>query len=313
LIVPLHLLFPLFSSIVFVVGMIYAKNAIARGSSPWTGTFLANFWLALSWGVFALITGRFLPVAVWWQAALVAGSFVLGQVLTYLAYKHGDVSVATPIFGVKVIMVALMVSAWANEEIPGRVWIGAVLATVGVGFVQSGTRVPTASAQHNPQKTILTIVLALGAAICMSLFDVGLQAWVFRQPNPAVLATKFLPTVFVATGLLLLRGVAVGRPPFSSEGAWHDEADRDWNSADGCQCAEHVLVVVSLRRCDSDQHRVCPPRTLGGGPGLGAGSVLWRPGISSLDASHAAATLRRRVVDGFGAGGADGEVSGRST
>ena len=112
---PLHLLFPLFSSIVFVVGMIYAKNAIARGSSPWTGTFLANFWLAVSWGVFALITGRFLPVAVWWQAALVAASFVLGQVLTYLAYKHGDVSVATPIFGVKVIMVALMVSAWANE------------------------------------------------------------------------------------------------------------------------------------------------------------------------------------------------------
>jgi drug/metabolite transporter (DMT)-like permease len=201
LIVPLHLLFPLFSSIVFVVGMIYAKNAIARGSSPWTGTFLANFWLAVSWGIFALITGRFLPVAVWWQAALVAASFVLGQVLTYLAYKHGDVSVATPIFGVKVIMVALMVSAWANEEIPGRVWIGAVLATVGVGFVQSGTRSPTATAQHDLRKTILTIVLALGAAVCMSLFDVGLQAWVFRQPNPAVLATKFLPTVFVATGL----------------------------------------------------------------------------------------------------------------
>ena len=90
---PLHLLFPLFSSIVFVIGMIFAKNAIARGSSPWTGTFLANFWLAISWGSFALITGRFLPIAVWWQAALVAGSFVLGQVLTYLAYKHGDVSV----------------------------------------------------------------------------------------------------------------------------------------------------------------------------------------------------------------------------
>ena len=65
---PLHLLFPLFSSIVFVIGMIYAKNAIARGSSPWTGTFLANFWLAIFWGSFALITGRFLPIAFWWQA-----------------------------------------------------------------------------------------------------------------------------------------------------------------------------------------------------------------------------------------------------
>ncbi|HAM24525.1 MAG TPA: hypothetical protein DCM51_03055 [Actinobacteria bacterium] len=107
---PLHLLFPLFSSVVFVFGMLNAKRAISLGASPWTSTVLANFWLAAGWGLCGVLTGQLLPAAGWWQAALVALSFVAGQVFTYFAYQFGDVSVATPVFGVKVIIVAVLLS-----------------------------------------------------------------------------------------------------------------------------------------------------------------------------------------------------------
>ena len=194
---PSHLFFPLFSSVIFVIGMMFAKNAITRGASPWTSTFLANLCLALSWAIFGLVRGELLPVSGWWQATLVALAFVLGQMFTYLAFQYGDISVATPIFGVKVLIVAAMISVMADEPVPGRVWIGAFLATVGVGFVQAGTSSKSSAIGLTPGKAVLTVIMALLAGISLSLFDVGLQTWGRHWG-----AETFLPAMFVATGIL---------------------------------------------------------------------------------------------------------------
>lgn len=193
---PYHLLFPLFSSFVFVFGMLFAKQAISRGASPWTSTFLANLWLALSWAGVGLWNREFLPLAGWWQAGLVGLSFVLGQLFTYLAFQHGDVSVATPVFGVKVIIVAIILAVLTHEKIAFRVWVGAALATVGVGFIQAGAG-SVSKGGMTAGKAMLTILLALLAAISLSLFDAGLQTW-----GKSWGARQFLPAMFIATGLL---------------------------------------------------------------------------------------------------------------
>ena len=93
---PLHLLFPLASSFGFVLAMLFTKQATSRGASPWTGTFLANLWLALGWGlVFTLQEDR-LPMEGWWQAALIGAAFVVGQLLTYLAFGKPVISTRCP-------------------------------------------------------------------------------------------------------------------------------------------------------------------------------------------------------------------------
>lgn len=192
---PLHLLFPLASSILFVLGMLFAKKAISGGASPWTTTFVSNAWLAGSWAVVAVLNGEYLPVPVWWQAAVVGFAFVAGQLLTYLAFQHGDVSVATPVFGAKVVIVAILLSLLAGESVEARVWFGAVLAAVGVAVVQAGARSPSRghlTAGH----AALTVLLALSAAVSLSLFDIGLQTW-----GPQWGAGRFLPAVFIFTGL----------------------------------------------------------------------------------------------------------------
>lgn len=192
---PVHLLFPLLSSVLFVLGVLFAKKSIAGGASPWTNTFLSNIWLAICWAIVASVQGSFLPVTEWWHAALVGLAFVMGQLLTYLAFQQGDVSVATPVFGVKIVMVAIALSLVAGESVAGRVWLGAILATVGVAIVQSGTG--TAGGQHTLHKAVLTIVLALGACLSLTLFDIGLQTWGRRAG-----AGQFLPAMFLSVGLL---------------------------------------------------------------------------------------------------------------
>jgi len=192
----LHLLFPLFSSLLFVIGALFAKQAAVRGASPYTSTVLSNLCLALFWGIFGLVRAGGLPPAAWGAAVAIALAFVVGQLCTYLAFQYGDVSLATPIFGVKIVIVAVISSLLAEKAIEPRIWIASVLAAVGVGVVQASGKV----AAHNRTsagRVAATIALALLAATSLSLFDVGLQICGRRYG-----AEPFLVTMFVFTGLL---------------------------------------------------------------------------------------------------------------
>lgn len=236
--VPYHLLFPLFSSVCFVFGVMLAKQAFRRGVTPWTGTFLGNFWLAVFWGLVAAVRGQVIPTESWGIAAVIGLMFVLGQVFTYLAFQFGDVSVATPLFGLKVLMVAALSAFGTGVPVGGKVWLAGGLATMGVILIQwSGRRrTPPAADRHAPQtggdhaaddhaadnhaddkhsnqaqssstsvpppaggSKLLTVVLALSAAFALSLFDVSLQKWAHDYSG-----YDFLPVMFGAAGLLSL-------------------------------------------------------------------------------------------------------------
>ena len=188
--VPYHLLLPLFSSVVFVLGMMLAKQAIGRGASPWTGTFLGNVWIAALWLTVAVTRQAIVPVEFWGQAATVGLFFVLGQVFTYLAFQIGDVSVATPVLGAKVLIVAALSATMSGQPVKLQVWIAAVLATIGIALIQQSDR------HQRTDRRGLTIVLALLAALSLSSFDIFLQTW-----GPSWNSREFLPVAFAFTAL----------------------------------------------------------------------------------------------------------------
>lgn len=193
---PYHLLFPLFSSILFVLGMMLAKQAIDRGASPWTGTFLGNLWLALIWAGIAAFRGEIVSSAAWWPAATCGFLFVLGQLLTYLAFQFGDVSVAAPVFGVKVLLVAGLTSLITGEDVSGKIWCAGAMATTGIVLIQWSGGSPSERRQRSSRRNI-TVALALSAAFSLSLFDVSLQRWGAQWDTLA-----FLPAMFGAAMLL---------------------------------------------------------------------------------------------------------------
>ena len=191
-----HLLFPLYSSIAFVIGITLAKQAITKGASPWTAVFLGNVWLTIFCSASAIVRGEFAPPSAWIAATGIGALFLGGQVLTYLAFQRGDVSIATPVLGLKVLIVALFSIAIGGQAVPGRIWVAALLASCGIGLVQAS------GGNSEPRNRWLTIGLASLAALALSLFDVSLQWAGSRWDSKLLLPFVFLAALVLSLGLL---------------------------------------------------------------------------------------------------------------
>lgn len=190
---PLHLLLPFAASALFVVGLMLIKKAGGSGVSPWTVTFIANIWAAIAFSTLLLMGGPGQPIALVWQPAAIAVLYIAGQFFTFMALSHGDVSVATPVFSIKVLLVAALVTVIAGETLPQAVWAAAALATLGIVLVQQSN----SSSTHS--RVAFTVVFALLAATTFSLFDVLVQRWA-----PAWGPGRFLPIAFGIAALLSL-------------------------------------------------------------------------------------------------------------
>ena len=143
---PLHLLLPLAASALFVVGLMLIKKAGSYGVGPWTVTFVANLWAAFVFSTLLLMGGPGQPLSQLWQPTVIGVLYILGQVFTFVALSRGDVSVATPVFSVKVLLVAVLVTVIAPEQLPAGVWVAAALATA--THFRIAPRVRSASARR---------------------------------------------------------------------------------------------------------------------------------------------------------------------
>lgn len=186
---PVYLFLPLLSSLLYVCGALFLKQAAGHGVGVWRTTFVTNLICGLAFNVLWFLGGTFPEATVWWQPALVALLFVGGQTLSFLAIDRGDVSVVTPVLGIKVVLVAVFVTLVIREPVRGALWIAAVLSSMGILFLNRGG---TGHARHHSTSTIL---IAMLAACCYSMFDVLVQKW-----SPGWGAGRFLPMLmwFVA-------------------------------------------------------------------------------------------------------------------
>tara|TARA_R110002049_G_scaffold2750_9_gene22360 strand:- start:28615 stop:29490 length:876 start_codon:yes stop_codon:yes gene_type:complete len=188
----MHLLLPLLASLLFVCGLILVKRTNAAGAGPVTTLFLTNIFSAIAFSFLWVMGGPGQPWQMLWQPLVIALLFMCGLVFTYAAIQLGDVSIATPVFGVKVVLVALLLTLVGRQQLPVGVWYAAGLATVGIALIQWTGR-------GHPHRVVFTVLLALSAASCFATFDVLVQRWA-----PQWGAGRFLPIVYWIVGVLSL-------------------------------------------------------------------------------------------------------------
>lgn len=208
---PPYLLIPLACGVLYVLSMLCLKRANELGVGVWRTTFLANWATALVFLPWWWHAGWApVPISFYWQPAICGLLFLTGQVLIFLAITRGDVSVATPVMGVKVILVALFSSLLLAEGVPFKWWIGAALSTSAIGLLNIG-----GGAAHRRVRE--TVLLTAASAVVYALDDVLIQRWA-----PAWGPLNFLPPMFGLMGLysFALLGFARGGLRGISGAAW---------------------------------------------------------------------------------------------
>ena len=170
----IYLLLPLASSMAYVVGALLLKRSSAFGVGLWRTTFVANVMHAVCLGPFWGL-GSPAGGGIWWQPVVTSLLFMFGQVATLRAIEKGDVSIATPVLGTKIILVALVSALLLPDPVPLKWWIAAALSVSAIVLLN---RQPSSSMTADRAASIgPTIMAALGAAVAFAFFDVLVQKW----------------------------------------------------------------------------------------------------------------------------------------
>jgi drug/metabolite transporter (DMT)-like permease len=179
----------LIAAVLYAAGAMVVKRAADFGVGAWRTAFVSNVVTALAFQPLLLLGGRWHP-ELWWQPVLVALCFIAGQWLTFVSLESGDVSVATPVLGIKILLVAFFVTLLGGDSLRPRLWIAAALATLGIALLNRRT----GAAHHHVGRTIVTAGLAAAA---FAVFDVLVQNW-----SPAWGLGRFLPLTIGIAGAL---------------------------------------------------------------------------------------------------------------
>jgi len=162
------LILPVFCSVVYAIGALLLKRSMEAGHPPRHALVTCNLAMAacslpvLFW---ANLPPPGLSVWIWLAAPACSVLFFLGQIGTFRALSGGDVSVATPILGTKVVITALLGAMFLPDGVSPNLWLGAILCTGGVALVglQPGVRTG---------KALRAVGWGLLAAAVFSLTDV---------------------------------------------------------------------------------------------------------------------------------------------
>jgi drug/metabolite transporter (DMT)-like permease len=197
----LAILIPLLCALVYVLAALTVRRGLDRGADLW-GSLVVNFWTMA--GVFLLalpFASGPVPWDLWWQPAVVGVLSFCGQTAGYKAISSGDLTIATPALGSKVLLVALLTRPLLGESVPLAWWVAAVLSFAAMVFLQSG--LPEARRDHR-----VTLAWSLLAAASFALGDVLIQRW---APRWGVF--RFMPALAGMTALLSLCLLPLVRRP----------------------------------------------------------------------------------------------------
>lgn len=193
---------PLIAGAAYAASALYTKRAAVSGGGLWRVTFLTNWGQALA--LLPLIGLAQTPMSGsdWWHVGVTSLVFFLGQLMVFAALRYGEVSVVTPVMGVKVLVVAGMAVGIANERLPSRWWGAAVIAAGAAMLLGGGLR-------GDRRRIFAGIGGGLGAAVAYSGVDILFQMWV-TPPN----LWRFTALVSLGMGVWSLLLLPVLEGPF---------------------------------------------------------------------------------------------------
>lgn len=184
-------LFPFIAAVLYAFGALALKRSSDFGIGLWRTTFVANLIVAGSFSLLWLLGGPPIEKELLWQPGVIALCLFAGQLTQFLALEKGDVSVAVPVFGLKVVLVALLTPLLVGVAVGAKLWAAAVLSVLGI------TLLNRKDAAQPPRNLRITFMAGGAGAVCFAVFDLLVQKW-----GPTWGAGRLLPCIFWINALL---------------------------------------------------------------------------------------------------------------
>jgi drug/metabolite transporter (DMT)-like permease len=196
---------PLLAAFIFTISALLLKRASELGVGLWRTAFVTNCINAVLFCILLALGGPPVRVELLWQPFCIALCLFMGLLSQFLALEKGDVSVAVPVLGLKVVVVALLAPLLTDDRVDARLWLAVLLSAVGIAVLNrkhDGRR---------PHNIGITLLAAGFTAASFALFDVLVQRW-----GPAWGVGRLLPIVFAMNGVLSLTLIARFRAPLTA-------------------------------------------------------------------------------------------------
>lgn len=260
----------------------FFKQAASRGVGPWRTALVANTVAAIGFLALWPMGGTLPAWSLWWQPLIVAFTFIGGQLLTFLALEKGDVSIVTPVMGIKLLLVALLMTLLMGSSVRLGLWIACVLGMVGVALLH---RSPHKRLKRNVHVG-RTILMSMGAGVCYAFFDVLIMKWA-----PAWGPGRFLPVVMLLSAVLSLGFLPLMRAPIT---AIVEEQWRPLLAGAIFMCAQAMTLITTLA-ISQDGTAVNVIYNL---RGLWSVAAVWWVGhwFGNVERAQGAETMRNRLL-----------------
>ena len=218
------------TAFLYALGALVLKRANQYPIGVWRATFVCNQLLGLGMLPLWFFGGNFPGWGAMIYPAITGALLVIGQALAVLALSKGDVSVATPLLGIKIILVAFCAWLIFDELLPGRLWIAVVLASIAMVLMNLGGKAAR-------KRASFTIVVSLGAAAAFALFDVLVQYWAAPWG-----VGRYLPAMGVFTSLFSFGFIPFFRAPMRELPA----DSKRWLGLAACLLSGQSILFVSM-------------------------------------------------------------------
>lgn len=183
--------YPLIAALLYAFGAMVLKRSSDLGVGLWRTTFVANCIVAVLFSLLWLLGGPPVDRELLWQPGVIAMCLFVGQISQFLALEKGDVSVAVPVFGIKVVLVAFLTPILIGEAVGLKLWIAAFLSVIGIAFLNKKNE------GQRPKGLLITLIAGGVGAVCFAVFDVLVQKW-----GPSWGVGRLLPCIFWINALL---------------------------------------------------------------------------------------------------------------
>jgi drug/metabolite transporter (DMT)-like permease len=161
---------PVIAGLSYALSALFLKRATVEGGGLWRISFLITWGQALCLLPLIFVGNGSISDTHWGHVLLTSFVFFAGQLSVFAGMRYGDVSVVTPVMGIKVLVVAGMAVWIAHEKLPGAWWIAAAISTMAAVLLSGG----------KPQggRSLLPGLLGgVGAAVAFAGVDIFYQLW----------------------------------------------------------------------------------------------------------------------------------------